>query len=169
MTEVGPVSYECAQRPAAQCVIELSRRSLIRSRGSPSAMDNGELRPHDAWPDGITAAALSHGGRCQKAFVNDTLAFEGGILGRSDDMVIVRGVNLYPTAVEQIIREHTEIAEHRVELGKSGDGREDISSPPTGAPAPAALAVSLKVSSGAPSVFASLYRSPSRAHCHASR
>ena len=32
------------------------------------------------------------------------MALEGGILGRSDDMVVVRGVNLYPSAVEQVVR-----------------------------------------------------------------
>src|SRR5205807_184420 len=32
------------------------------------------------------------------------LALDGGILGRTDDMVIVRGVNIYPSAVEEVIR-----------------------------------------------------------------
>ena len=42
-----------------------------------------------------------------------THCFPGGILGRVDDMVIVRGVNIYPTAVEQIVRSVPEIAEYR--------------------------------------------------------
>jgi phenylacetate-CoA ligase len=41
---------------------------------------------------------------------------EGGILGRSDDMVIVRGVNVYPSVVEDIVRAFPEIAEYRVQL-----------------------------------------------------
>jgi phenylacetate-CoA ligase len=44
------------------------------------------------------------------------LALEGGILGRTDDMVIVRGVNVYPTAVEGIIRAFAEVAEYRVHI-----------------------------------------------------
>ena len=32
------------------------------------------------------------------------LALEGGIHARSDDMVIVRGVNVYPTTVEDVLR-----------------------------------------------------------------
>jgi phenylacetate-CoA ligase len=44
------------------------------------------------------------------------LALEGGILGRTDDMVIVRGVNVYPTAVEQIIRSFEDVAEYRVHV-----------------------------------------------------
>lgn len=30
----------------------------------------------------------------------------GGVLGRGDDMLIVRGVNLFPTAVEDVVRAH---------------------------------------------------------------
>jgi phenylacetate-CoA ligase len=44
------------------------------------------------------------------------LALEGGILGRTDDMVIVRSVNLYPAAVEAVVRRFAEVAEYRVEV-----------------------------------------------------
>ena len=32
-----------------------------------------------------------------------TFDLEGGILGRTDDMVVVRGVNLYPSAVDSVM------------------------------------------------------------------
>jgi phenylacetate-CoA ligase len=44
------------------------------------------------------------------------MALEGGILGRRDDMVVVRGVNLYPSAVEQVLRSSGGVAEYRVEV-----------------------------------------------------
>ena len=44
------------------------------------------------------------------------LALDGGILGRSDDMVVVRGVNVYPSVVEEIVRAYPEVAEYRVQL-----------------------------------------------------
>jgi phenylacetate-CoA ligase len=44
------------------------------------------------------------------------LALEGGILGRTDDMVVVRGVNVYPSAVEEIIRASGEVAEYQVNV-----------------------------------------------------
>jgi phenylacetate-CoA ligase len=44
------------------------------------------------------------------------LALEGGILARTDDMVVVRGVNLYPSAIEEIVRACDGIAEYRVEI-----------------------------------------------------
>jgi phenylacetate-CoA ligase len=44
------------------------------------------------------------------------LALEGGILGRTDDMVCVRGVNIYPSAVEEILRAHGGVAEYQVQV-----------------------------------------------------
>jgi len=40
---------------------------------------------------------------------------EGGILGRVDDMFTVRGVNLYPSQVEEIVRRHPEVDEFLIE------------------------------------------------------
>jgi phenylacetate-CoA ligase len=44
------------------------------------------------------------------------LALEGGILGRADDMLIIRGVNVFPSAVEDIIRTCGEVAEYRADV-----------------------------------------------------
>ncbi|PWI57129.1 phenylacetate--CoA ligase family protein [Sulfoacidibacillus thermotolerans] len=40
--------------------------------------------------------------------------FPGGLVGRSDDMVVVRGVNIFPQSLEAIIREFKEVAEFRI-------------------------------------------------------
>ena len=48
------------------------------------------------------------------------LALEGGILGRCDDMTVIRGVNVYPAAVEQIIRNVPGVAEYRVHVRSEG-------------------------------------------------
>ena len=45
------------------------------------------------------------------------LVLEGGILARTDEMVIIRGVNLYPSAIEDVLRAWLEIAEYRVTIG----------------------------------------------------
>ena len=47
-------------------------------------------------------------------------ALEGGIIGRADDMVVVRGVNLYPSAVDAVVRARPGIAEYRVEVSRRG-------------------------------------------------
>jgi phenylacetate-CoA ligase len=39
----------------------------------------------------------------------------GGILGRVDDMFTVRGVNLFPSQVEDIVRRHPQVVEFVIE------------------------------------------------------
>ncbi len=41
---------------------------------------------------------------------------EGGILGRSDDMMFIRGNNVFPSSIEAVIREIAEVAEFQIEL-----------------------------------------------------
>jgi phenylacetate-CoA ligase len=40
----------------------------------------------------------------------------GGVLGRTDDMLVVRGINVYPSAIEAIVRELPEVVEFRLEV-----------------------------------------------------
>ena len=43
----------------------------------------------------------------------------GGILGRTDDMIAIRGNNFYPSALENVIRRFADILEYRVEIDRS--------------------------------------------------
>ena len=47
------------------------------------------------------------------------LRLEGGILGRTDDMVAIRGNNVYPSALENVIRRFAEVLEYRVTVDRS--------------------------------------------------
>jgi phenylacetate-CoA ligase len=38
----------------------------------------------------------------------------GGILGRTDDMLVVRGVNVFPHAIDEIVRGFPEVVEHQL-------------------------------------------------------
>ena len=53
-------------------------------------------------------------GRCTCG--RTSLKLAGGIAGRVDDMVTVRGVNVFPSAIEAIVRRFAEIEEYRVEV-----------------------------------------------------
>jgi phenylacetate-CoA ligase len=44
------------------------------------------------------------------------MRFDGGIIGRSDDMFVVRGVNVFPSAIEAIIRESGNVTEYAAEV-----------------------------------------------------
>ena len=46
--------------------------------------------------------------------------YEGGILGRVDDMKIVRGTNVYPRAIEAIVREFPEVDEFQAVITHEG-------------------------------------------------
>ena len=45
-------------------------------------------------------------------------SLEGGILGRCDDMIVVRGVNLYPSAVDSVIRSVSGVKEYQVDINQ---------------------------------------------------
>jgi phenylacetate-CoA ligase len=50
--------------------------------------------------------------------------YDGGIRGRVDDMKVVRGTNVYPRAIEEIVRRREQIEEFQVHL-YTVDGRRD--------------------------------------------
>ena len=45
---------------------------------------------------------------------------EGGVIGRADDMLIIRGVNVFPTALEKILRGFDEVDEFQLIAWKDG-------------------------------------------------
>jgi phenylacetate-CoA ligase len=47
----------------------------------------------------------------------------GGIVGRTDDLIVLRGVNVYPTAVEAIVRT-LEVDEFRMVRSRNGSMEE---------------------------------------------
>ena len=49
----------------------------------------------------------------------------GGVVGRADDMLIVRGVNLYPSAIDNLIRGLPSIVEYEVEIRRRA-GMDDL-------------------------------------------
>ena len=46
---------------------------------------------------------------------------KGGVLGRADDMLIIRGVNVFPSSIEAILREFPEVEEFRVTAYRDGE------------------------------------------------
>src|SRR5437016_1535679 len=48
----------------------------------------------------------------------------GGILGRADDMITIRGINVFPSAIENIVRRHPQIVEFAIEVHRQREMRE---------------------------------------------
>jgi phenylacetate-CoA ligase len=51
---------------------------------------------------------------------NRFVLLAGGVVGRADDMLVIRGVNIFPTSIEQIIASFPEIVEWRMTVEKIG-------------------------------------------------
>ena len=123
MTEVGPVAFEESGRPGALRIIEESYLAEVIDplTGDPASADReGELVLTTL---GRTAAPLLRyrTGDLVKATRDERgLSLEGGIIGRADDMIVVRGVNIYPSAVDEVVRSIREIVEYRVRVTHRG-------------------------------------------------
>ena len=121
MTEVGPVTFEDPQREGVMRIVEEAYFAEVIEPGGPAPVAEGGvgelvLTPlgRHSWPllryrtgDLVKWSRDAHG-----------IALEGGIIGRADDMVVVRGVNIYPAAVEAVVRTIPEIGEYRVVVSR---------------------------------------------------
>ena len=52
---------------------------------------------------------------------NRFVLLQGGVLGRADDMMVIRGVNIFPSSIEQILRSFPEVVEFRLTARKRGE------------------------------------------------
>jgi phenylacetate-CoA ligase len=123
MTEIGPVSFECPDRPGVLHIIEDSYHVEVidPQSGRPSEPGvQGELALTNLGRTGSPLIRYRTGDLVRPSPHNDCvcghsgLALEGGILSRLDDMLVIRGVNVYPSAIESIVRQFPEIVEYRV-------------------------------------------------------
>jgi phenylacetate-CoA ligase len=46
---------------------------------------------------------------------------DGGIIGRIDDLLVIRGVNVYPSAIENVLRKFPEVGEFAVDIYNVGE------------------------------------------------
>ena len=122
MTETGPVTYEHPDKPLALCVIEEAYFAEIIDRENQTEVapgQKGELVLTTLTRNACPLLRYRTGDLVEKAYfapegASSGLCLEGGILGRVDEMVVIRGVNVYPTAVEKIIRGFPEVVEFQV-------------------------------------------------------
>jgi phenylacetate-CoA ligase len=120
LTEVGPVAFEDWDRPGGLYVNEAEFiAEVLDAQGAP--VPDGELGELVLTNLGRTASPVIR--YCTGDMVRARTAphptgpaylwLDGGILTRADDMVTIRGVNVYPTAVEAVVRAHADVTEFR--------------------------------------------------------
>ena len=128
MTELGPTGVSCQARDGvhlieSEFVFEVrDDAGLVHSLPETGSI-TGELVATNLGRWGSPLIRYRTGDRvevtraaceCGSPFAK----MVGGIRGRVDDMFTVRGVNLYPSQVEDLVRRHAAIGEFCIEIGQ---------------------------------------------------
>lgn len=121
-SEVGAFSFECQAQTGATHAIdtEFIVETVDPATGQPvPAGEEGELVITNLGRIGFPVIRYRTGDvvqiddapcPCGRTFTR----FAGGVIGRADDMIVVRGVNVFPAAVENLLRRHGAVDEFRV-------------------------------------------------------
>src|SRR5262245_18123548 len=128
LTEVGPVSFECWEAPGFLHVNEgeFIAEVLDPISGQPVPDGaHGELvltnlgrtaSPIIRYRSGDIVVRRSGACVCGRTWAR----LEGGILSRVDDMVNIKGVNVYPVGIESVVRRFAEVTEFRSIVSATG-------------------------------------------------
>ena len=121
LSEVGAFGYPCAEGGG----IHINEREFVTEIVAPGSEDQiahgevGELIVTAIGRKGFPAIRYRTGDvvecceeRCPAGHEDRWLP--GGILGRTDDMVVIRGMNVFPSAIEEVLREFDELGEFRI-------------------------------------------------------
>lgn len=136
MTELGTIMiFECEQQPGGTHVIEDHYIEEVLDPDSGEPVPYGEMgeRVVTSFGRGFIPVIRYRtrdyvvkvpGSTCPCGRTFDI--YEGGIRGRVDDMKLVRGTNVYPRAVEALVREHPEVDEFQIHLYTAEGIRDEI-------------------------------------------
>jgi phenylacetate-CoA ligase len=128
LTEVGPVSFECWEGPGFLHVNENEFICEVLNSSTFAPVPDGEpgelvltnlgrtASPVIRYRTGDVVIRRLDGCPCGRTFAR----LEGGIIARTDDMVNIRGVNVYPTAIEAVVRGFSQIVEFRSTVSHTG-------------------------------------------------
>ena len=124
MTELGTICmFECSHQPGGMHILEdhfieevidpeTGREVAYGERGERVVTSFGRgMIPDIRYRTRDLVMKVPHD-RCGCGRSFDL--YEGGILGRVDDMLLVRGTNVYPRAIESIVRTYSEIDEFQI-------------------------------------------------------
>ena len=128
MSEVGAYGFECVEQAGLHVnESEFIAEVLDPETGQPAR--EGELvltsLGRAGWPifryrTGDRVRLAEPPCPCGRTFAR----LEGGILGRVDDMLIVRGINVFPSALEGIVRRFRAVQEFQIEVFRRSEMQE---------------------------------------------
>jgi phenylacetate-CoA ligase len=127
MTEIGPLAIECPEAPGGLHILEEDYFAEVidPATGIVLPLDSGlgELvltnlgrlgSPLIRYRTGDLVRVDSRPCPCGRSWMR----LDGGILGRCDDMITIRGNNVYPSALENVLRKFAEVVEYRVTIDR---------------------------------------------------
>jgi phenylacetate-CoA ligase len=126
LTEVGATGFSCAAGALHVNESEFIAEVLDPTTGAVSPSGEGELVLTNLGRDGSPAIRYRTGDRvrlldtrcvCGRTFAR----LDGGVLGRVDDMLVVRGMNVFPSAIEDAVRRFECVDEFRVEVRRRAE------------------------------------------------
>ncbi len=124
-TEIGPWGYPDSERRGLHVLeTEFIAEFLSVDTGEPAQQGElAELVLTSLGRSGAPVIRYRSGDLVRPYWEHDGTSrfvlLEGGVLGRADDMMIIRGVNIFPSAIEQILRSFPEVIEYRMTALKS--------------------------------------------------
>jgi len=132
MTEVGPVAYEIpGGQGGLRILMDAYYPEVIDPQTTEAIADGrlGELVLTPLSRIGCPVFRYRTGDLVRALRGYDkrglpTFDLLGGILGRLDDMVIIRGVNLHPSGVDAVVRDFDEIGEYQVLIEQTREMKE---------------------------------------------
>jgi phenylacetate-CoA ligase len=122
MTDIGSLGIEPDGAPGGLSILETECIAEIIDSETGRAVPKGELgelvitnlgrvgQPVIRYRTGDLVKASTQ--PCPSGL--SLLRLEGGILGRVDDMVTIRGNNVFPSSIDAIVREFNGVAEYRI-------------------------------------------------------
>ena len=130
MTEIGTIMvFECEHQPGGTHIIEDHVIEEVIDPATLAPVPYGESgeRVVTSFGRGAIPLLRYRTGDLVCKVPADTCScgrgfdiYEGGILGRVDDMKIIRGTNVYPRAIEAIVREYGEVDEFQTVITREG-------------------------------------------------
>ena len=119
MTEIGPVSVSSESDPNLLLLRHESYfcEVIDTTTGSPTQLEEtGELVLTTLGRYGSPLLRYRTGDFVMPVAYEEHFALRGGVLSRTDDMVVIRGINIHPSSIDAIVRSFPDIAEYQVEI-----------------------------------------------------
>jgi len=119
MTEIGPVSVSSETDPDLLLLRHSSYfcEVIDPATGLPTPLgETGELVLTTLGRHGSPLLRYRTGDLVQPVAHEDHFALRGGVLSRTDDMVVIRGINIHPSSIDAIVRLFPDIAEYQVDI-----------------------------------------------------